>query len=153
MSAGDPSFCVWDDEFCTVEQAGFCAVPGYLILRVKLPASSWADLPQDAARAVGERLARVTSAIETVTRAERVYCLSFGELDRRLHFHLFPRTAAILADYWRATGTENVPVNGPAVFEWARATRVPGTGEPSGASEVADVCESLRAYLSAFRPV
>ena len=139
---------VFEDEQFTADQCETCAVPGYLILRLKGPATSLAGLDPAAAGRLGEMLARATRAIEEATSAERVYSLAFAEIDLRLHFHLFPRTRAVLEAYWRATGTAGEPVNGPKLFEWARTAIVPGRSVPDGIPEVAPVCARLRRTLA-----
>lgn len=139
---------VFEDEHFTADQCETCAVPGYLILRLKGPAASLAGLDPVSARRLGEMLARAARVIEEATSAERVYCLAFAEIDPRLHFHLFPRTRAVLEAYWRATGSEGDPVNGPKLFEWARTAIVPGKPIPAGIPDVAPVCALLRRRLA-----
>lgn len=135
------------DEFSTLAHADFCAVPGYLVLRVRTRAESFGDLSTGQAQRLGGLLASASSAIETVTKADRVYCLSFCEVDRKLHFHLFPRTEALLAAYQEATGTAGQTVDGPALFAWARATYPVGTAMPAGWPKIADICVALREML------
>ena len=150
MSASVPGrLRVFEDELFTADQCETCAVPGYLIVRLKGPAASLAGLEPGSARRLGETLSRVARAIEETVGAERVYCLAFAEIDPRLHFHLFPRTRAVLEAYWRATGSEGEPVNGPKLFEWARSAIVPGKPVPDGLPDVETVCAKLRTALSA----
>lgn len=147
MTSIDTSLRVFEDDLFVLDHADSCAVPGYLVLRLKWHANSLADLTAATAHALGPMLARASRAIEEVTGADRVYCLSFCELDRRLHFHLFPRTRWVLQRYWTATGSERDPVNGPAVFEWARANLSDVSDAQAGAPGVADVCAALRSRL------
>jgi len=148
MSAGARDVLrVFEDEHFTAGQCETCAVPGYLIVRLKGPATSLALLDPAAAGRLGAMLARAARAIEEATSAERVYCLAFAEIDPRLHFHLFPRTRAVLEAYWRATGSEGEPVNGPKLFEWARTAIVPGRPSPYGPLDVETVCARLRNAL------
>jgi diadenosine tetraphosphate (Ap4A) HIT family hydrolase len=104
---------------------------------------------RDTTGQLGLFLARAVTAVEEVTHAERVYCLSFGEVDRRLHFHVFPRTEWLLDAYWRDTGRQDEPVNGPVLFEWARASfAVRGHGAPQAVGLVAETCAALRVRLA-----
>jgi len=136
------------DEHFTLEAADFCSVPGYLILREAGGVSRLAGLEPEKARALGEALARASAAIEAATGAERVYVLSFCEVDRRLHFHLFPRTVWLLETFRAATGAGPADaVDGPALFGWARAACVPGRALPAGAPAPADVAAALRTAL------
>ncbi len=138
---------VFEDDAFTLDQSDACLVPGYLVLRLHDRASSLADLAPARARALGALLSVAARALEQVVGADRVYCLSFCEIDRRLHVHLFPRTRWLLEAYWRATGTEGEPVNGPLLFEWARTTLVPGAALPAETRDIAAVCARLRATL------
>lgn len=131
----------------SLEQSSECSIPGYLILRLKGPATSLAELAPQTARALGELLARTAAAIEQAVKAERVYVLSFCEVELRLHFHLFPRTAWLLKEYFKANDCANVPVNGPMLFEWARGAFGPGRHIPEGTPEGETVCATLREVL------
>ncbi len=135
------------DEFTSLEHADFCGVPGYLVLKVKTRAESFGDLSTGQAQRLGGLLASASSAVETVTKADRVYCLSFCEVNRKLHFHLFPRTEGLLAAYQEATGSADQPVDGPALFAWARKAFPPGAPVPAGTPKVADICVALREML------
>ena len=142
-----PEF-VYEDAIVTLQQADFCAIPGYLVLRLKKGAESMADLEPADARHVGLVLSRAARVLEEGAGAERVYILSFAEIDRRLHFHLFPRTAQILSAFCEATGGDPKAVNGPLLFEWAREA-YPAGEPPSGDwSAAAAVLEDLSRRLA-----
>jgi diadenosine tetraphosphate (Ap4A) HIT family hydrolase len=147
VSRGEPALRVFEDDLFTLDHVDSCVVPGYLVLRLKVAADSPSELSAAAAAAFGVMIAHAARAIERATAAERVYCLSFGELDRRLHVHLFPRTPWVLDAYRRATDTHHEPTNGPALFEWARTTLVDAAAVPEGVAGVSEVCATLRAHL------
>lgn len=139
---------LWEDEWFRLEASTECTVPGYLVLRVKGPTASLGRLAPEAARRLGAVLARVAAAIEAATGAERVYVLSFCEVDPHLHFHLFPR-ARWLAETWRlAHPGAGEPVDGPRLFTWARAEYAPGRPLPTVFPEPAAVFDLLRRRLS-----
>jgi len=138
---------IFEDERFTVDQCDSCLVPGYLIVRLNGAVVALGQLDPDSARGVGEMLSRVSRAIQEAVGPERVYTLSFCELDPRLHFHLFPRTRALLEAYWRATGSAGEPVSGPRLFEWARTAVAPGRPVPAGLPGVEGVCAELRRKL------
>jgi diadenosine tetraphosphate (Ap4A) HIT family hydrolase len=138
---------VFADESFILEQSSESAVPGYLILRLKGEETSLAQLAPEKARALGEMLARAAKAIEEAVGAERVYVLSFCEVERRLHFHLFPRTAWLLKEYFKANSNGTKPVNGPALFEWARKAIVQARHLPVGAPGHAATAAAIRAIL------
>ncbi len=138
---------IFEGEMFTLEQSAECLIPGYLILRVKEEAKGLAHLPVATARALGGMLARAAKAVEETVGAERIYVLSFCEVDRRLHFHLFPRTAWLLQEYFKANGCADDPVNGPMLFEWARRAFGPGSHAPKGTPGIEPVCAALRELL------
>lgn len=138
---------IFEDEMFSLEQSVECPIPGYLILRVKGAERALAQLPLDTAKLLGEMLARAAQAIEQAVKPERVYALSFCEIDPRLHFHLFPRTTWLLKEYFKANDNANDPVNGPMLFEWARNAFGPGSRMPKGTPDMETACESIREIL------
>jgi diadenosine tetraphosphate (Ap4A) HIT family hydrolase len=138
---------IFEDEIFTLEQSAECPIPCYLVLRVKGEATSLAQLPAETAKTLGETLARTAKAIEEVVGAERVYVLSFCEVDRRLHFHLFPRTAWLLKEYFKANFNANEPIDGPMLFAWARSSFGSGSHMPKGTPDIAAVGEAIRGIL------
>jgi diadenosine tetraphosphate (Ap4A) HIT family hydrolase len=93
---------VFEDETFSLEQNAACPIPGYLILRLKGAETSLAQLPPETVKLLGSMLGRAAAAIEKAVESERVYILSFCEVEPRLHFHLFPRTAWLLKEYLEA---------------------------------------------------
>ncbi|HPF69339.1 MAG TPA: hypothetical protein PLQ13_01615 [Candidatus Krumholzibacteria bacterium] len=143
-----PDYAILADELFTLEHADFCGVPGYLVLRVRSGAQSLGDLSTGRAQKLGVMTASAAGAIETIVKAERVYCLSFCEVDRGLHFHLFPRTSGLAAAWREAAGVgEDAPIDGAALFAWARATFPAGAALPAGFPTVAETCDKLRGLL------
>ena len=138
---------ILQDEVASLEHADFCSVPGYLVLRVRTGAESFGDLSSPGAQRLGGLLASAASAVETVVKADRVYCLSFCEVDRGLHFHLFPRTAELLEHFRQETGSIDTAIDGPALFTWAREAFPAGTPVPGNWPDVQEVCAALREML------
>ena len=138
---------VYEDEMFRLEQSAECPIPGYLVLRVKGAATSLAQLPPETALRLGGMLTRAADAIEQAVRPERVYVLSFCEIDPRLHFHLFPRTGWLLQEYFKANDNASDPVNGPMLFEWARSAFGPGSHVPKGTPAVEAACATMRGIL------
>jgi diadenosine tetraphosphate (Ap4A) HIT family hydrolase len=138
---------VFEDEMFTLGQSADCSIPGYLILRLKGQETNLAQLNAATAKALGEMLARAAAAIEQAVQAERVYILSFCEVEPRLHFHLFPRTGWLLKEYLKANDCANDPVNGPMLFEWARHAFGPGSQVPKGTPDIHAACTAIREIL------
>jgi diadenosine tetraphosphate (Ap4A) HIT family hydrolase len=118
-------------------------------LRVKGEATGLAEQAVEAAQALGEMLARAARAIEEAVGAERVYVLSFCEIDRRLHFHLFPRSAWLLKEYHKANFNANEPIDGPMLFAWARGAFGPGSHLPKNTPDAAAAGATIRSILGA----
>ena len=57
------SLRILENKFVTLEQAGFCGVPGYLILRVRTGAESFGDLSTPSSQRLGGILASAAAAI------------------------------------------------------------------------------------------
>ena len=140
----DPIFA---DEMFSLEQSAECPIPGYLILRLKGPQVSLAQLPAETAKLLGGMLARTTAAIEQAVQPERVYVLSFCEVDPRLHFHLFPRTAWLLKEYFKTNFNANEPIDGPMLFTWARNAFGPGSRMSKGTPDIEAVANVIREIL------
>jgi hypothetical protein len=120
-------------------------VPGYLILRPTVAATRL-DQASGFAAELGQTLGWLEAAIIRTTAASRVYVLRFSEAEPALHFHLFPRTAALAAAYARVFGRLPGQVIGPELFEWARQTyHTPDAGSMSQATR--DVAGAIRVYL------
>lgn len=139
---------IHEDGDFLIEASRECAVPGYLVLRLKGGETSLAELSPAKAQALGGMLARAARAVEKAAGADRVYVLSFCEVERRLHVHLFPRTAWLLAAFRRANGTATDTVNGPALFEWARKRFVREADLPAGVTPAAAVAAAVRDELA-----
>jgi diadenosine tetraphosphate (Ap4A) HIT family hydrolase len=138
----------YEDDLFALAQSGECAVPGYVVLRLKPPGATLARLDAAAAGRLGGMLARAAAAVAAATGAERVYCLSFCEVDPQLHFHLFPRTRWLAGAFRAETGAAEGPIDGPALFEWSRRRYRTGALLPPGAPAASDVAERLGRELA-----
>jgi len=67
---------IFENELFTVDHSSSCVVPGYVVVRLKVPSTSLSDLAPVTAQALGQLLSRVVRAIEVTVGADRVYCLS-----------------------------------------------------------------------------
>lgn len=142
---------IFADSTFTLEQADFCDLPGYLILRPVSAVRSLSELSADEASRLGVLLSAAVAALEAVAAAERVHVLSFCEVDWRLHFHLLPRSEALRRAYQDATGTTGAPVDGARLFDWTRATFPAGASLPADFPDAHAVGVGLRERLAAAR--
>lgn len=88
----------------TITEAAECSIPGYCFVLPKQSVHSIAQLTPNAQALLGPTLALAQQVIQAVTQPERIYCLTFCELNPALHFHLFPRTRALMETYWQEHG-------------------------------------------------
>lgn len=137
---------VFENEFFRVERAASCFVPGYLVVSAKESAASLAELKGRAASALGPLLVRVTRAIEEVVSPEVVYCARFGEKERQVHFHLFPRSARLAAEY-RSANSSPGSLDGPCLLSWARERYILANSTEAELQEVRKVGDAIRAIL------
>jgi diadenosine tetraphosphate (Ap4A) HIT family hydrolase len=94
--------------------------PGYLVLRSIAAPRHLYEGSLKSQMEIGVMLARLESAILKVTKAEHVYIARFSEAVQFMHFHLFPRTPAIAAEFLLENPDAQYGVNGPLLFDWAR---------------------------------
>jgi diadenosine tetraphosphate (Ap4A) HIT family hydrolase len=141
------SLKIYEDNLLKIEQADFCSVPGYLLIRIKHDIYSLADLKPKQSQHLGLILSKTAQALQNTLNAERIYCLSFCELDPRLHFHLLPRTKLLLQLYYQDTDSDNEPINGALLFEWARASFVCSEQIPEGFPSLLDLCAQLQILM------
>lgn len=107
------------DEHFVVEACSTCFIPGYLIVRPRQAVVSLSLMSPSVLKVLGSTLALTTQAIETVVQPERVYCALFSEQTRSVHFHLFPRTAWLTANYV-AAHPHDPELSGPLLMDRAR---------------------------------
>jgi diadenosine tetraphosphate (Ap4A) HIT family hydrolase len=93
---------------------------------------------------LGPTIATVTRAIEAVVQPQRVYCTSFSEQTHSIHFHLFPRTERLTAEYL-AAHPHRTEISGPLLLDWARKAFRP----PTFLAERNDTLQKIAEHLSA----
>jgi diadenosine tetraphosphate (Ap4A) HIT family hydrolase len=70
-------------------------VPGWVVIQLRRHATGLVDMTDDELFSMGPTLAGVARVINAETDAERVYFVSFGEIDRHVHILLIPRGPTI----------------------------------------------------------
>lgn len=128
-----------------IEPCRSCPLPGYLIVRPKLPVASLSALAPDSAAQLGMVLRLAVAAVETVLHPIKVYVAQFGEEDGNLHFHVFPRTQWLTENYLREFPAQKNLIHGPLLLDWARDAfrSLPGT-------QASHVSDKLRLALEAL---
>lgn len=142
-----PQQIIFENELFLLEQADFCPLPGYLILKLKNDVYSMSELNPSDSQHLGQVLALATEAIERIVLAKRVYCLSFCELEPKLHFHLFPRTETLATLYATDNHSNTADLNGALLFEWTRTRFKQGDRLPREFFNLEQTCHQLKQYM------
>jgi diadenosine tetraphosphate (Ap4A) HIT family hydrolase len=69
---------------------------------------------------LGSTLSLAAQTVEAVVKPDRIYCAMFGEEKNYVHFHVFPRTKQILAEYLKANPSDSKRISGPKLLHWVR---------------------------------
>ena len=138
---------VYEDSHFLLQGSEECGIPGYLVLRMKGKREGAGGLTPQESSTLGTTISRAVLSIEMTVNHERNYILSFCEVDSQLHFHLFPRTGWLLREYWRAHGGEGEAVDGPALFQWAKRTFLPGAVLPTEEPTAEALLPALRGAM------
>lgn len=114
------NFEIGRSEDFLVEHCYSCAVPGYLVVSPLATVESLDALPSRSLENLGPSLAAVTALVKEIVKPLRIYCAQFGEEQSQLHFHIFPRGAALTREYLDAFPQHASQIRGPIVLDWAR---------------------------------
>jgi len=112
---------LYEDEDFLIEHSVFYRIAGLVFVSPKADARMVAELPRASLRRLGGVLAAVERVVAEVMAAENVYVARFGESGGPLHFHVFPRTPEITAEWRAATGSQG-SIDAPALVSWANRT-------------------------------
>lgn len=108
---------LFQTDFFTVTQAVAYRVPGYVIIEAKQDVTRLSGFEPKAALELIQLITAIEAVVEQLTGAERVFVMKFAEVNPRVHFHIFPRTARIGKAFGAARG-EAAPYNGAALVAW-----------------------------------
>lgn len=88
-----PGGTIYADDLWIADHGIPALVRGYVVLKPKRHVRDLADLTPGEASAFGIAAQRVTAAMRSALRPERIYVCAFVEAVPHLHFHLLPRYA------------------------------------------------------------
>jgi diadenosine tetraphosphate (Ap4A) HIT family hydrolase len=128
-----------------------CDVPGYLILLPLSPSGRFSELGGAALAALGPTLATLEGAVLAVTECERVYLLRLSEGIESIHFHVFPRTSQMAAQFRKEMKFSEAGLNGELLFYWARQ-RFKVDSPAALSTTTLAVAEQLRRSLPSEKP-
>ena len=104
---------------------------GWLVIETQRHIPGIADLSDEEGQSVGLLAVRLSRLLISLTEAEHVYVFVLGHNVPHFHLHLLPRYPGAPREFW-----------GTHVDEWPDAPH-------GGEAEIADLCNRLRAGLSA----
>lgn len=111
------SLDIWASDLVKISHARSYRLPGYLFVEC-VPAKS---LDVCARSKTKEALALATVRAENIVSAllnpQKVYVLRFGESSENEHFHIIPRTDALLQKYL-SENDDSAPYNGAKITSW-----------------------------------
>ena len=109
---------LYKNQFFNVALALDALIPGYLIIRPNRKLEKFTELNIEEQLAFAGTVSICENIIEEIINPERIYLLNFAEIDRNLHFHIFPRSKELGEEFKLIHKQEQI--NGPFLFQWAR---------------------------------
>ena len=110
-------YTIFETEYFTVSQANDYRVPGYVIILSKVECTRVADFTPDQSADLLKCLADSEALVQEIIEPERIYVMKFGEVNPRVHFHVFPRTKRI-AEAYLAQVPDKEPYCGARIVDW-----------------------------------
>ena len=110
---------IFETEFYRVHHETSFFIPGYLIIFPKERTTNWADFTNEALMSLGPLIALSHTCVDSVIKPERIYTAQYGEIERNIHIHIFPRSEDTTAKYLSSEGLEpKSKIAGPALMDW-----------------------------------
>ncbi len=110
-------YLIHDTEHFTIKQSDMYRIPGYLIVESKADVTTVAGFDAESSSDLLQCVARAEALLQQVLQPERVYIMKFGEMNPRVHFHVFPRTRHI-GDAYRVAAGDEAPYSGARLVDW-----------------------------------
>ncbi len=111
------NYQLFETEHFVARQADGYRIPGYVIIMSKSARTALADFSAAEQAELMQCIARAEALVQKLIQPERIYVMKFAEVNQTVHFHVFPRTAAIGKAFATAQG-EPAPYNGARLVDW-----------------------------------
>jgi len=111
------NYTIFETEHFTVRQIGDYRVPGYLVVLSKPDCTMLTEYSREQTADLIECISRAEEIVHRVIEPERIYVMKFGEVNPRIHFHIFPRTAKI-GDAYTSEVDDQKPYCGARLVDW-----------------------------------
>ncbi|MEM6773724.1 MAG: HIT domain-containing protein [Pseudomonadota bacterium] len=134
---------LFENEHFVIEHSTFYRIAGLLFVIPKRSVTSLMEMTDAELALLGTTLRVANEAVHVALQPINIYSAKFGEIDRNVHFHIFPRTAELTAAYRRDTGAGPV-IEAPKLISWAHSRYV-------GEDEFGDLdaaMDALKKYFS-----
>lgn len=141
----DDEYLLRATPFFRIEHSRGLRIAGLLFVSPIRPVRTLAELDDAELAALGPTLRLATRALEAVVRPLNIYCAKFGETPGPLHFHVFPRSAALTAEYLDDCRQDGPIIDAPRLVSWSYRTFSPPSGRSYG--DIAETIRLLRRYL------
>ncbi len=142
---------IFENSHFRVEQSSSVPIPGYLIVIPKNRMDRFSNMAASTADALGRTLFEACRAVEAVIESDRVYVARFGEETKDVHFHIFPRTAWLLAEFRDAHRLPSSPISGPLLFDWAREVFKRDSGKTAPGIDLEEAVGRMRLFVESGR--
>ena len=110
-------YLIQETDRFTIKQSDLYRVPGYLIIESKADLTTVTEFDSEASVDLLQCVATAETLLQKLLQPERIYIMKFGEMNPRVHFHVFPRTKRI-GDAFRSALGEDAPYNGARLVDW-----------------------------------
>jgi len=132
---------VFETEFYTIHHATSFFIPGYLVICPNKKKIAWREFTKESLTHLGPLIALSHTCVDEVIRPERIYSNQYGEYEKNIHFHIFPRSQEATEKYLADQNLEyGHSISGPAFVDWVFNHRHLFTATPR---EVDDVVHKI----------
>ncbi len=105
-----------------ISHSSECPIPGYFIVGVKNQITSLTDMDQDLYIKFMLLIKHTYTIIEKVIKPQKIYTCMFGELQPKLHVHVYPRSLHLTEQYLAAEHLSlQASIDGPKLFQWSKS--------------------------------
>lgn len=137
---------IYCGQYFTISHCRDCDIPGYMIVSLQRSMATLAEANATERAELFNGLAVAERALTTLFSPEKIYLMRFSELSPEVHFHIFPRYAA-MTDLYLEESNEPV-IDGPNFFSWARKKFSSSRPEPT--QEILQARWMLKDTISAY---
>ncbi len=111
----------FENDHFVINHSNECPLPGYFIVAIKDNITSLTDLSMPLYNEFMLLVKNTYTIVEKIIKPAKIYTCMFGELQPKLHVHVFPRTQHLTEQYVAAHDlAETTPIDAAKLFQWAK---------------------------------